>query len=405
MSTFAFGTYRITDQNPLHIESLKEAVEAGITLIDTSTNYTDGGAERAIAKVLNLFDDDVRTRVEIVSKYGYIQGVNLLKHKENPFEDVVEYSESCYHSISKSFLKTQLTESLERLQRNKLDCYLIHNPEYFIYEALKKDMPKDEMLDTMFERIYEAFIGLEEEVKNDRIASYGISSNSFSKRSDDLEFLPYEDLLILAQNAAKEVGNSNHSFTTIELPINILEQEGLKCASWAKENNLRVLANRPLNAQYNKLMYRLADYEDSKEYDYYLNELLEISDNEILKPLYNLISQLDMNRHKFGWVGEYDTFLSTQIIPHIKSSIENIDKEFLQDLLRYIELFLNEYRITVAYECSLRVRGELKETFTDCNQRLQVCALEFLLEQTNIDYILVGMKKPSYVQEVLSLQI
>ena len=405
MSTFAFGTYRITDQNPLHIESLKEAIEAGVTLIDTSTNYTDGGAERAIAKVLNLFDDDVRKKVEIVSKYGYIQGANLLKHKENPFEDVVEYSESCYHSISKSFLKTQLTESLERLQRNKLDCYLIHNPEYFIYEALKKDMPRDEMLDAMFARIYEAFIGLEEEVKNERISSYGISSNSFSKRSDDLEFLPYEDLLIFAQNAAKEVGNQNHSFTTIELPINILEQEGLKCATWAKENNLRVLANRPLNAQYNNLMYRLADYEDSKEYDYYLNELLEISDNEILKPLYNLISQLDMNRHKFGWVGEYDTFLSTQIIPHIKSSIEDIDKEFLQDLLRYIELFLNEYRITVAYECSLRVRKELKERLEDSNLRLQVYALEFLLKQTNIDYILVGMKKPSYVQEVLSLQI
>jgi len=59
MSTFAFGTYRITDESPLHIEALKEAVDAGIDLIDTSTNYTDGGAERAIGKVLRNFPDAI----------------------------------------------------------------------------------------------------------------------------------------------------------------------------------------------------------------------------------------------------------------------------------------------------------------------------------------------------------
>lgn len=404
MSTFAFGTYRITDENPLHIEALKEAIESGIELIDTATNYTDGGAERAIGKVLRHTPDTIRDKIKIVSKYGYIQGTNMLAHKEKAFEDVVEFSESCYHSIEKSFMKQQLNASLERLQMSSIDCYLIHNPEYFILHGLQKGEKREDVLDGMFQRIYEAFVGLEEEVKEQRIHSYGISSNSFAKPHNDPEFLPYEDLVTLAQNAAQEVGNEKHSFSTVQLPINILEQEGLKCAKWAKKNGLRVLANRPLNAQKNNLMYRLADYEESREYYYYLNELLQACDNDLLQPLYNLIEQMDTNKHKFGWVGEYDTFLHTQIISHIKEALKNIEPESLDELLRFIDLFLQEYRTMVAYECSKRVRVQLKESLSDCNKKLQVCALEFLCKQDIIDYILVGMRKPSYVQEIMALK-
>ncbi len=404
MSNFAFGTYRITDENPFHIEALKEAVDAGIDLIDTSTNYTDGGAERAIGKVLRNFPDVIRDKIKIVSKYGYIQGLNMLLHKEEAFEDVVKYSEVCYHSIAKSFMKKQLDASLKRLHMNKIDCYLIHNPEYFLLDALQKGKKRDEVIDTMYERIYEAFVGLEEEVKEERINSYGISSNSFAKSQNNPEFLPYKDLVTLAKNAALEVGNEKHSFSTVQLPINIVEKEGLKCAAWAKEQGLRVLANRPLNVQKENLMYRLADYEESKEYYYYLNELLQACDNNLLKPLYNLIEQMDTNKHKFGWVGEFDTFLHLQIIPHIKQTLENIQSENLDELLRFIELFLQEYRAMVAYECSKRVRVELKKEFHECNKKLQECALKFLCKEKSIDYILVGMRKPTYVQEVMALK-
>ncbi|MEN4052638.1 MULTISPECIES: aldo/keto reductase [Sulfurimonas] len=404
MSTFAFGTYRVSDENLLHIEALKEAIEAGVRLIDTSTNYSDGGAERAIAKVMALFEDDIRDEIKIVSKFGYIQGSNLTQHKETPFEDVVEYSPTCYHSIAKSFLQRELTESLKRLQLNSLDCYLIHNPEYFIYEALKKEMPRDAMLDTMFERIYEAFVGLEEEVKEGRINSYGISSNSFAKAESDPEFLPYDDLITLAQKAARAVGNAEHSFTTVELPINLLEREGLKCAAWAKRNGLRVLSNRPLNAQKDGLMYRLAEYDESKDYYHTLNELLEICDNEQLRPLYNLIEQMDMNKHKFGFIGEYDSFLVSQILPHIKKTIEKIPQEVLDVLLEYIDRFLREYRDMVAYESSKMTKTALKKYFEGCEVKMQECALRFLLEIDDIESIIVGMRKPSYVQEVMALK-
>jgi len=404
MSNFAFGTYRISDYNPIHIEALRFAIESGITMIDTSSNYMDGGAEKAIALAFQEFDDDVKDRVEIVSKFGYIQNTNLKRHKETPFEEVVEYSQDCYHSISQSFLQDQLTLSLERLCRSSLDCYLIHNPEYYIFDAINKGVEKDDRLDEIYRRLFDAFLALELEIQNGRIKSYGISSNSFSKPSNSKEFLPYEDLLTLAQDAAKEIGNEKHSFTTIELPINILEKDGLKCAKWAKRNNLRVLVNRPLNAEYNGLMYRLADYDESTKYYNNFNELLEISDNETLKSLFNLLEQLDDNKHKFGWIGDYDSFLYTQIIPHIKKSLEPIDKENVETIFTFIDMFLQEYRKMVLFECSKNTRDKLEKFFKECEISLQECALRYLMDEESIDYILVGMRKSSYVSEVMALQ-
>jgi len=404
MSNFAFGTYRITDENPQHVQALREAIESGIKLIDTSTNYMDGAAERAIALALRSFDDERRSEVEVVSKFGYIQGSNLLAHKEEPFEDVVEFSETCYHSISKSFMLHQLKESMLRLEVTKIDCYLLHNPEYFIYTALNKGTDLDEILDTMFDRIYDVFVALEEEVKAGRIGSYGISSNSFSKEHNAKDFLPYEDLITLADRASEYVGNDTHSFTTIQLPINILETEGLKCATWAKNNGLRVLVNRPLNAQLDETMYRLADYDESSEYYHHLNELLDVCDNDELRALYNLIEQLDENKHKFGWIGDYDGFLYSQIIPHIKTTMEEIDEQNLDTMLKYIDMFLVEYRKMVCYECARITRETLKETFSECQSTLQECAINFLMHREDIDYILVGMRKPAYVQDIMALK-
>jgi len=410
MSNFAFGTYRISDINPQHIEALKEAIESGVTMIDTSSNYMDGGAERAIAIAFREFDEYKKDEVEIVSKFGYLQGTNLFNYKENPSiiqneEEVVKYSDECYHSISKSFIHEQLSASLERLERQRIECYLIHNPEYYILDAINRGISKDDRLDEMYRRLQEAFVGLEEEVKEGRIGSYGISSNSFSLEHTSDEFLPYEDLLTLAYNAAMIVGNRTHSFTTIELPINILERDGLKCALWAKENGLRVLANRPLNAKYNNMMFRLADYDESKDYYNYFNELMEVCDNESLRPLYNLLEQLDASKHKFGWIGDYDVFLFAQIIPHIKKVLQRVEEDNTQAMLNFIDLFLIEYRKMVAHECAKRTKVELKEFFKECNASMQECALKFLMNRESVDYILIGMRKPSYVHEILSLQI
>jgi len=403
MSNFAFGTYRVSDYNPQHIQALKEAVDSGITMIDTSSNYMDGGAERAIALALRDVDDTTKENIEIVSKVGYIQGENLSRHKESAFDEVVEYGDDCFHSISKTFIKDQLTHSLKRLEMQKLDCYLLHNPEYYLFDAIKNNVDKDDRLDEIYLRIYRAFVALEEEVSAGRIGSYGISSNSFSKVSTSDEFLPFEDLITIADRASEDVGNDTHSFTTIQLPINMLETQGLKCASWAKENGLRVLANRPLNIQLESSMYRLADYDEPTEYYHHLNELLEVCNNKMLSPLYNLFEELDGSKHKFGWVGDYDSFFYAQIIPHIQTTLKNLDEENRVTMINFIDMFFIEYRKMVLFECSKNTRNTLKDSFGDCDLSMQECAIKFLMNSTLIDFILVGMRKPSYVNEILTI--
>jgi aryl-alcohol dehydrogenase-like predicted oxidoreductase len=208
--------------------------------------------------------------------------------------------------------------------------------------------------------------------------------------------------LTLAEDACAELGNVTHSFTTIELPINLLETDGLRCASWAKENGLRVLVNRPLNAQLDTQMYRLAEYDESREYYNHFNELLDVCDNDKLRTMFNLLEELDDNKHKFGWIGDYDNFLYASILPHMKKNIDFLDKKKQETLLSYIDMFLIEFRKMVAYECSKKTKLSLKDTFFQCNGSMQECALKFLINSENIDYVLVGMRKPSYVAEVMS---
>jgi len=364
MSTFAFGTQRISDENAMHIEALKEAIEAGVRLIDTAPYYTDGSAQRALKRVMGFFEEKVRSEIEIISKYRYDQ-------------DFIE----------------SIKESLQNLDLHTIDCYLLDMPEGFYDEKLSSE----EATEKMYEKIYDAFVAFEDAVKSKIIVQYGISTENPN--------LDFQRVLDLAKKAAVEVGNTKESFLTIAFVMNLLEQDMLEVASWAKEHNLRVLVYRPLDAKKDGLYYRLAEYKEPKEYYHALNELLEISDNKELRVLYNLVEQLDANKHKFGWIGEYDIFLYTQILPHIKKAIEKIDAKDAQDvLLEYIDRFLREYRDMVAYESALMTKRLLKDSFTGCNKLMQECALKFLLTQENIDYIVLGMRKPSYLQQAIELK-
>lgn len=397
----AFGTYRIFDGDAEHIHALKDAITSGVTLLDTSTNYMDGGAERAIALAMNGLPEKVLKDVEIVSKFGYIQGSMMERVKEDEtFSDIVKYSEHVYHCIDPEFMRDQLTHSLDRLNRDELDCYLIHDPEYFLLDAINRGVDEERRLDEMQRRIFDVFVALEQEVQKGRIKSYGISSNSFSLAESDREFLPYEELVDQARKAAEYIAVESHHLTTMQLPLNLLEQEGLRCAAWAKANGLRVLANRPLNTQRGPQMFRLADYDEPMDYYTHLNVILELTDNEMLQTFHNLLNELDGNRHRFSWIGEYEAFYFKQIVPHLRKSLGSLDEEQGAALAHSLDLFFIQYSKMVAYECAKTTRQSLKDELDGCDSMLQECALSFLLRQDVIDYVLVGMRKSRYVQEV-----
>ena len=93
----------------------------GCSVIDTSSNYTNGDSERLVGKVLN--DLDLTKKPVIISKVGYIQGDNLEKLTAQTSQDIVKLSDSLKHSIHPGFIEWQLNDSLKRLG---VDLSLIH---------------------------------------------------------------------------------------------------------------------------------------------------------------------------------------------------------------------------------------------------------------------------------------
>ena len=210
ISKFGYGGYRVDNRVDEHFSALTKALLNGITLIDTSTNYSDGGSELLIGNVLDDLTGSGKIKredVTIVTKAGYIQGRNYrlaLKKKEqgNPFENVVEYEEGMWHSINPDFLEDQLNRQLLRLDQNKpggyIDAYLLHNPEYYLAYARLNAYDKTEAQAEYYNRIKKAFEFLEEKVNEGKIKHYGISSNTFPSKSVMFDFTSLEKVVDIA---------------------------------------------------------------------------------------------------------------------------------------------------------------------------------------------------------------
>ncbi|MGD9900590.1 MAG: aldo/keto reductase, partial [Calditrichaceae bacterium] len=271
VSQAGFGTYRVDVSIDAHHLALTEALLNGINLIDTSTNYADGGSEKLIGMVLkNLIESGKieRDSIIVVSKAGYLQGQNYhisqqLKSQNKPIQELVEYGEGIEHCIHPDFIGEQLTRSLNRLQLDTVDIYLLHNPEYYLGWAVRNGISMAKARAEYDRRIKNAFVYLETEVKKGRIQYYGISSNTFPVYSDDPQFTSLERVWEIAESISPD-----HHFRVIQLPLNLFEntavtlsnQSGNKSVlQFAAEKKIAVLVNRPLNAFISNKLFRLVE--------------------------------------------------------------------------------------------------------------------------------------------------
>ncbi len=268
-----FGGYRINNGMAVHERALKQALRAGINLIDTSANYGDGGSETLVGEVIETLvasGELLREEVVVVSKAGYLQGQNFAlsqqrKREGRPFPELVQYGEGLEHCIHPDFLADQLDRSLSRLGLENLDLFLLHNPEYYLDWAEKQGIRLKEARKIFYQRIRKAFGHLEKEVENGRIRFYGISSNSFPEGADNAGFVSLETVWELA-----EAISTRHHFRVVQLPFNLLEtgaalEKNQKCGmtvlEFAIRHEIGVLVNRPLNAFSGNHLIRLADIE------------------------------------------------------------------------------------------------------------------------------------------------
>ena len=280
-SKVGFGGYRVDDETPEHREALERALLNGCNLIDTSTNYMDGGSERCVGAVLG---DLVRAgtlrreEVIVVSKIGYVQGQNLelaqgREAKGKPFPEMVKYMDGCWHCIHPEFLREQLERSLTRLQLETLDVCLLHNPEYFLSDAKKRGRrPLEAVREEFYGRLREAFAFFETQVTAGVIRWYGVSSNTAVSAASDPEATSLTRMLA----AAREASGPDHHFRILQLPMNLVEAGGVlernngpgnrqTVLEAAVEAGVGILVNRPLNAIVGHGMLRLADVDAGGE--------------------------------------------------------------------------------------------------------------------------------------------
>jgi uncharacterized protein len=268
-SRLGLGSYRVDEDTPAHRAALELALRTGINLIDTSTNYTDGGSERLIGQVLaDLVGRGTleREQVVVVSKIGYVQGQNLVLAREReaagqPFPEMVKYMDGCWHCIHPQFLGDQLGRSLGRLGLATLDVCLLHNPEYFFSDARHRTSgPLPALRGEFYRRLSEAFRFFEAEVTAGRIGAYGVSSNTCAAPAADPEATSLSRML----DAARAAGGRGHHFRVLQLPMNLCEAGALlepeSVLATAAREQIAVLVNRPLNAVAGRGMLRLADF-------------------------------------------------------------------------------------------------------------------------------------------------
>lgn len=462
VSAIGFGGYRVDDVRPEHAAALGQALRRGCNLIDTSTNYTDGRSESCIGKVLaDLFEEKTlrREEVVVVSKIGYVQGQNLdlarQRVKEGAaFEDMVKISPGCWHCIHPGFLEDQLGRSLARLGLERLDVCLLHNPEYFLEETHRKGELLDSAREEFYNRIRQAFVHLEQEVRRGRLTWYGVSSNSFGSAPEQPDATSLGRMLEMAREAAEEVGfrPEDHHFAVAQLPMNLYEhspvttrKEGvgghLSAVALASENGIGVLVNRPLNAFAHGQLVRLADFHaDSPEVSIRrgLEKVSEIEQEFREEHLPHIQSSPETGGppldEAFTWglqlqsaagrLGGYEHWQQIQeqlIYPHLRQGIAlmrdrlSSDEERKEKFDRWLERYLpmlERLLNAIRADCVQRSQRRSDKITALVNpalpyklrtESLSRKALHAVASVEGVASVLNGMRRPQYVEDSMGI--
>ena len=449
VSQAGFGGYRIGNGVNQHEKALKSALRSGINLIDTSANYADGGSETLVGQVLKDLTANGqmdRRQVVIVSKVGYLQGQNFAlsqqrKSEGRPFQDLVAYGPGLEHCIHPEFIEDQLTRSLERMELETLDGYLLHNPEYYLGWAKKNGWSLEDGRNEYHRRIQEAFTHLEEEVLKGRIRYYGISSNTFPDAAENFEFTCLQTVYDIAESIS-----SDHHFGLVQMPFNLLEsgaelmfnQPGeTSPLLHAEAKHLGVMINRPLNAFAHGRLFRLADLEQTERMD--TNEVIEkirrlqksetqlwrkiLPDLDIPEGLKVRIKQQNEvgDNLKLYWknFGSYENFRQVSkgtFWPRVQGVFDFLSSHAKDDLqlggwLERHPVYLAEaldavgsIYVEAAARLMNRIRYAVNRADIDWEKQgtLSQKAIRALRSTNGVSVVLVGMRQDAYVEDVLS---
>ncbi len=460
-SRLGFGTYRCHQNNRFHARALRQALKTGCNLIDTSANYGDGMAEKLIGEV--IADQPLRREALIlVSKVGYLQGENLLNAKRResrgyPFPEMVKYHEDIWHCIHPDFIRDQLEKSRDRLGVQTIDVYLLHNPEYFLIDALKRGRTDARaVFEEFYRRIGQAFRALEELADSGKIQYYGISSNTLPGDPGRRDFVSLTRIWEEYRQVCRESGKTEKEgrFAIIQLPYNWLENEAftLKNNKYRGKNytvlelaqklRLAVLVNRPLNAIRNNRLHRLARYpfRADKDYPAEISERLDelkTFENTILKMIkeWNMdvpvqqkarLSEFFGNAEKMREIlgkieeeSQLDLMLAQYFVPMLQIAGEHFARNLppehrdqgqaaiqgLFNLFNRLTRLMREYLHARNYKQVSHLENLFNSVYPELSDKLSFSQKSLLLAVSTpgVDVVLNGMRTPEYVKDSMAV--
>jgi len=172
ISTIGFGAWAIGGMNwgktddDVSLRALNEAIDRGVTLIDTADVYGFGHSEELIAKVIKERGKD---HIIVATKAG------------NDFYNATEEDDKGYGPIKQTYTKEYIIfaaeQSLKRLNVEALDILQLHSPNL---EKLEQDAP---------------WLALEQLKKDGKIKHAGLSIQSFKETENAHLLDEHHDIL------------------------------------------------------------------------------------------------------------------------------------------------------------------------------------------------------------------
>ena len=450
VSQAGFGCYRVSDAVGAHSEAMRKALLEGVNLVDTSTNYSDGRAESLVGRVLEQMVDRgriARQQVVVISKIGYLQGTNYTLSQERKrsgraFSDLVPYGAGLEHCIHPEFIDDQLSRSLERLQMDTLDVLLLHNPEYYLGWAREQGMQPQDARNEFYRRIKASFDYLETQVDDGRIQCYGVSSNTLPAAGGDPEFVSLDRLTRIARAISPD-----HHFKVVQFPLNVFEPGAVLTVnqpgdatvlSFARDHELGVVVNRPLNAFSENRLVRLAEIETIHLHTdgEIIAAIGEVGQSETVLwrkllpalnlpvPLYQRIkdqaavgSHLKHYWRNFGSYERWRQFKEALLWPRLQGVFDYLEQfaGAMDDIRQWIDAHRRKLVAAtraVGSRYTAEAASELagyKETIKNADPHWNVdginmsqLAVRVLRSTQGVSSVLVGMRQSAYVDDILN---
>lgn len=229
LSSIGIGTYLgepDAETDAGYTATVTRAVECGINVIDTASNYRFQRSERSIGAALKtLFDSGRAQRDEIViaTKGGYVSfdggwPADPDRYIQETYLDTAIARPGDFvdgHCMTPEFLWHQIDQSRRNLGVECIDVYYLHNPESQL-DAIPRAAFRS--------RLRAAFQFLEDRVDQGYIQYYGTATwNAYRSPPKANSYLSLEEVIF----AAREARGINHHCRFVQLPFNLAMLEAL----------------------------------------------------------------------------------------------------------------------------------------------------------------------------------